>query len=98
MDKIATSHRFEDHLDGLSNYNIWKERIALLLEKNVIWKFVAQTQIPPTDAVLLEAHNKKDMKVRRINPRRSEGPYYPSYIREENNQRNVGGIDQVIPK
>lgn len=50
----------------MSNYSIWKERVALLLEKNAIWEFVAQTQIPPTDAVLLEAHNKKDMKDRRI--------------------------------
>lgn len=40
---MATDIRFEDHLDGLSNNNIWEEKLALVLEENNIWEFVAHT-------------------------------------------------------
>jgi hypothetical protein len=43
--------KFEDRLDGISNYSPWNKRIMLVLMENVIWEF-ANTQItPPTDAV-----------------------------------------------
>ena len=57
---------FEDHLHGMSNYSIWKERIALVLEDSEIWQFVEQTQIPPTNATLMNIHKKKDMKSKRV--------------------------------
>ena len=63
---METILRFEDRLDGLSNYSIWKEMIALVSEKYEIWEFVAQIQIPPNDATLLAAHNKRNMEARRI--------------------------------
>jgi hypothetical protein len=58
--------RFEDRLDGISNYSPWKERIMSVLMENGIWEF-ANTQItPPTDAAQLVIHNQKDVKVKRI--------------------------------
>jgi hypothetical protein len=36
---VATGLRFEDRLDGVSNYSPWKERIMLVLMENGIWEF-----------------------------------------------------------
>jgi hypothetical protein len=63
---MATGLRFEDQLEGASNFSPWKERIALLLEENEIWDIVEKTQTLPTDATLLAAYNKKNVKARRI--------------------------------
>jgi hypothetical protein len=46
--------RFEDRLDGFSNYSTWKERIMLVLMENEIWEFANTKITPPTDAVELE--------------------------------------------
>jgi hypothetical protein len=62
----ATGLRFEDRLEGASNYSPWKERIALVLMENGIWEFADQKLTPPTDATQLADHNKKDVKARRI--------------------------------
>ena len=63
---MAIGLRFEDRLDGISNYNPWMARIKLVLMENKIWEF-ANTQIsPPTDVAQLVTHNQKDMKAMRI--------------------------------
>jgi hypothetical protein len=33
----ASGLRFEDRLDGVSNYSPWKKRIMLMLMENNIW-------------------------------------------------------------
>jgi hypothetical protein len=40
VEMVATVLRFEDRLDGVSNYSLWKERIMLVLMENRIWEFV----------------------------------------------------------
>jgi hypothetical protein len=53
-------------LDGVSNYNPWKERIMSVLRENGIWEFVKTQITPPTDPAKLVIHNQKDVKTRCI--------------------------------
>ena len=51
---MATSLRFEDRLDGESNFGPWKEHILLLLEEVELWNIVEKTVTIPdktTDVV-----------------------------------------------
>jgi hypothetical protein len=64
--RMVTGLRFEDRLDGATNFSPWKERIALMLEENEIWDIVEKTQVVPTDTALLVAFNKKNMKSKRM--------------------------------
>jgi hypothetical protein len=63
---VASSLRFEDRLDGVSNYSPWKERIMLVLMENDIWEFSNSIVAPPTDPKDLAAHKLKDVKAKRI--------------------------------
>jgi hypothetical protein len=36
----GASLRFEDRLEGASNFSPWRERMGLLLEENGLWEFV----------------------------------------------------------
>ena len=58
--------RYEDRLEGASNFSAWKERIALLLEENEIWNIVEKTIVIHTDATLLVEYNKNNMRAKRI--------------------------------
>ena len=65
--------RTEDKLDGAANFVSWKARILLVPRENELWEEVVRNTtanpitIPPsTDAVLLAAFNKKDIKAMRI--------------------------------
>jgi hypothetical protein len=58
----STSLRFEDKLDGASNFLSWKVRVTLLLEENDLWDIVKDAVTPPTDLWQLAAHNKKEVK------------------------------------
>jgi hypothetical protein len=40
--------RFEDRLEGASNFSPWRERIGLLLEEQGLWEFAEGTTILPT--------------------------------------------------
>ena len=65
--------RTKDRLDGGANFVSWKAQILLVLKENELWEEVVRNTttnpitIPPsTDAVLLAAFNKKDIKATRI--------------------------------
>lgn len=62
----AIGLRFEDRLEGASNYSPWKEMIALVLMENGIWEFADETLTPPIDATQLASYNKRGVKARRI--------------------------------
>jgi hypothetical protein len=63
---MATSGlRFEDRLDGVSNYSAWKEQIMLVLMENDIWEFANSIVFPTVDPKDLVAHNLRDVKARR---------------------------------
>jgi hypothetical protein len=55
----ATSLRFEDRLDGASNFLPWKARVTLLLKENDLWEIVDKVVPSPTDPQQLAAHEKK---------------------------------------
>ena len=63
----------EERLDGAMNFVSWKSQILLVLKDNELWEEVVRNTtanpivIPPsTDAALLAAFNKKDIKAMRI--------------------------------
>jgi hypothetical protein len=58
--------RFEERLDGASNLCPWRERIGLALEENGLLEIVEGKVTTPPNLVQLAAHNKKDVKARRI--------------------------------
>jgi hypothetical protein len=58
--------RFEDRLDGASNFYSWRERIGLVLEENGLLEIVEGKVVALVDLVQLAAHNKKYVKARRI--------------------------------
>jgi hypothetical protein len=57
---------FEDRLDEVSNYSLWKERIMLVLMENDIWEFSNSIVAPPMDPKDLAIHKLKDVKAKRI--------------------------------
>jgi hypothetical protein len=59
----SNSLRFEDRLDGASNFLSWKVRITILLEENDLWD-CQNVCTPPTDLRELVAHNKRVVKVK----------------------------------
>jgi hypothetical protein len=65
-----TSLRVEDRLDGAANFSSWKERIVLLLHECGLWDIVEKSQtnpvMMPTNATLLEAYTKENIKTKRI--------------------------------
>jgi len=40
---MASGLRFKDILDGETNFSMWKERIALLLEEHELWDIMHHT-------------------------------------------------------
>ena len=63
----------EDRLDGAGNFVPWKARILLVLEENELWEEVVRNTtanpiaiLASTDAVALDAFNKKYIKAKRI--------------------------------
>lgn len=53
----AASFRFEEKLDGASNFLSWKVKITLLLKENDLWDIIKNVVTPPTNPQQLVAHN-----------------------------------------
>lgn len=66
MVKLVTTPRYEDRLDGLSNYSPWKERIKLVLLVNKIWEFADKESKKPIDPKELEVFEELDAKAKLI--------------------------------
>jgi hypothetical protein len=45
----ASSIRFEDRLDGVSNFLPWKARVSLLLKEQDLWENVTKVLPVPAD-------------------------------------------------
>lgn len=53
----ASSFRYEDKLEGSSNYLQWKVRISIVLNENKMWNFINTTVVPPAnDPISLDLH------------------------------------------
>jgi hypothetical protein len=62
----TTPLRVEDRLDGASNFLSWKERVTLALKEYDLWELVDKVVAPLMDPTTLEAHNKKEIKAKRV--------------------------------
>ena len=60
------SLRFEDRLDGVSNYLQWKVRLTTILKENKIWQHVSTNIHIPIDLIALDLYEVKEAKVQRI--------------------------------
>ena len=59
--------RYEDRLDGISNYLQWKVGISSILRENKLWSFVSTiVVVPTTDPIALDLHEVKEAKGQRI--------------------------------
>jgi hypothetical protein len=64
---MAACIRFEDRLDGISNYLQWKVWMSAVLKENKIWNYVSSVVVvPATDPVALDLHEVKEAKAQRI--------------------------------
>jgi hypothetical protein len=64
---MATCIRFEDQLDGISNYLQWKVWMSDVLKENKIWNYVSSVvMVFATDPIALDLHEVKDIEAQRI--------------------------------
>jgi hypothetical protein len=55
--------RFEDRLDGISNYLQWKVRMSIVLKENKIWIYVSSVVgALAADPAALDLHEIKEAK------------------------------------
>ena len=64
---MAASIRYEDQLDGISNYLQWKVRLSVVLKENKIYIYAnSVVATPAIDSVALDLHEVKEAKAQRI--------------------------------
>jgi hypothetical protein len=64
---MATSIRYEDRLDDISNYLQWKVCLSIVLKENKIYSYVSfVVAAPATDPVALDLHEVKEARAQRI--------------------------------
>jgi hypothetical protein len=64
---MAASIRYEDRLDGISNYLQWKVRLSAVLKENKIYSYVSSVvAAPAADPVALDLHEVKEARAQRI--------------------------------
>lgn len=54
--------RYEDVLEGLFNFVLWRCQVYILLEEHEFWNLVEKKVTLLSDATLLAKHNKKKFK------------------------------------
>jgi hypothetical protein len=59
--------RYEDRLEGISNYLQWEVQISYVLKENKIWIYVNTiVVVPTTNLISLDLHEVKEEKAHRI--------------------------------
>jgi hypothetical protein len=65
--EMAVCIRYEDRLDGISNYLQWKVRMSAILKENKIWSFVSTiVVVPSANSIALDLHEVKEAKAQRL--------------------------------
>jgi hypothetical protein len=65
--KMTSNIRFEDRLEGISNYLQWKVRITSVLKENKLWLFAnTVVPVPASNPIALDVHEVKEAKTQRI--------------------------------
>jgi hypothetical protein len=60
---MASNIKFEDRLEGISNYLQWKVRIKSVLKENKLWSFAnIIIPVPTSDPIALDVHEVKEAK------------------------------------
>jgi hypothetical protein len=57
------SVRFENRLDGASNFLSWKERVTFLLKENHLWEIVDKVVPSPIDPQELASQEKNQIRI-----------------------------------
>jgi hypothetical protein len=64
---MTSSIRFEDRLEGISNYLQWKVRINSVLKENKLWSFANTiVPVPASDPIVFYVHEVREAKTQRI--------------------------------
>jgi hypothetical protein len=64
---MVASIRYENRLDGISNYLQWKVRLSVVLKENKIYSYVGSVVAAPVaDPVALDLHEVKEARAQRI--------------------------------
>jgi hypothetical protein len=64
---MTSSIRFEDRLEGISNYLQWKVRISSVLKENKLWSFANTIMpVPTSNPIALDVHEVRETKTQRI--------------------------------
>ena len=59
--RMTSTLKYENRLEGISNYLQWKVRIAVALRENKLWAFVSTTvTVPSSDPISLDLHEVKE--------------------------------------
>jgi hypothetical protein len=58
--------KYEDRLDGISNYLQWKVGMSAILRENKIWSFISTIVVPLADHIALDLHEVKEAKAQRL--------------------------------
>jgi hypothetical protein len=65
--RIISSLRYEDRLEGISNYLQWKVRIAVVLRENKLWVFLSTTMtMSSSNPIALDLHEVIEARAQRI--------------------------------
>jgi hypothetical protein len=65
-DKMVTSLKLEDRLDGATNFRSWKARILFVLDENEIQKYVKEKISEPESDEEKAKHKRNEAKTKRI--------------------------------
>jgi hypothetical protein len=84
----SNSLRFEDRLDGASNFLSWKVRVTLLLEENDLWDIVKDVVVTPIDP-RFGSSQEEGSEIQVDDHGCYKGSYDPSHIQEEYRQGDV---------
>jgi hypothetical protein len=93
----ATSLKFEDRLDGASNFLPWKARVTLLLKENDLWEIVDKVVPSLTDRNNWQLREEGDQS-HAGDLGCSEGSSDSSLVREEDDQGDVRCFGKSLPK
>jgi hypothetical protein len=66
MIMVGAGLRYEDTLEGTSNFNTWRDIMGFLFEENVLWEFFEGNDVLPVDLAQQLAYFKKDVNMRQI--------------------------------
>ena len=64
--KMTTNLKYEDRLDGASNYVQWKYRMKNALQESKVWGIVEKKARVPTDAQDKDLHQTLEIRAQRI--------------------------------